>query len=576
MKWSLTEEKFLNTEIKRLLLIGAIKKCSVCADQFISNIFLTPKQNGSFRLILNLKQLNKFIQTEHFKMEDHKIVTKLLTKNMFLASIDLKDAYHLVSIHKKHHKYLRFVFAGQIYEYTCLPFGLNTAPYLFTKLLKPVLFYLRQRGFLSVLYIDDFLLLGRSYSECLSNIAVTKQVLSSLGFIINLEKSILIPNTNIKYLGFLYNTVDMSVSLPLDKQQSILKHVLKIMRSNRFTIQEFAKLIGKLIAACPAIKYGWLYTKNCERAKFLALRKSKGSYNYEMKISKEVLEDLTWWKTHLSSKNVFHSFIFKLEIFSDSSRSGWGVYCNGCKSRGFWSREDKKNHINYLELLAAFFGLKCFATNLINCEILLRIDNTTAISYVNRMGGIQFPHLNSLTKQIWQWCEQRNLFIFASYIKSKDNCIADHESRRLDTETEFTIANYAFKKICHDLRTPEVDLFASRINAKCKIFASWFRDPEAEILDAFTVSWANYNFYAFPPFSLVAKVLQKIIIDRAEGIVVVPYWPSQPWYPLFKELLIKESILFSPNTNLLLSIDRTPHALHQKLSLEAGLLSGRQ
>jgi len=45
--------------------------------------------------------------------------------------------------------------------------------------------------------------------------------------------------------------------------------------------------------------------------------------------------------------------------------------------------------INYLELLSAFFALKCFAENLRDCDVLLRIDNTTAIAYINKMGGIQ-------------------------------------------------------------------------------------------------------------------------------------------------------------------------------------------
>lgn len=70
---------------------------------------------------------------------------------------------------------------------------------------------------------------------------------------------------------------------------------------------------------------------------------------------------------------------------------------------------------------AAFFGLQCFAEDLHDTNILLRIDNTTAISYINRMGGIQFKNLNDITRQIWEWCESRNLWIFASYISSKKN-----------------------------------------------------------------------------------------------------------------------------------------------------------
>ncbi|CAH4002358.1 unnamed protein product [Pieris brassicae] len=60
------------------------------------------------------------------------------------------------------------------------------------------------------------------------------------------------------------------------------------------------------------------------------------------------------------------------------------------------------------------------------CQILLRIDNTKAISYINRMGGVQFPHLTKIAKELWQWCEARN--IVGSYIRLADNSVADAES----------------------------------------------------------------------------------------------------------------------------------------------------
>ena len=65
-----------------------------------------------------------------------------------------------------------------------------------------------------------------------------------------------------------------------------------------------------------------------------------------------------------------------------------------------WSGTESKQHKNYLELLTTIMGIRCFANNLKDCEILLRIDNTTAISYINKMGGIQIPKLNYLAQDI--------------------------------------------------------------------------------------------------------------------------------------------------------------------------------
>nr|CAH7751248.1 unnamed protein product [Callosobruchus chinensis] len=116
--------------IQRLQDIGAVKAVNSCQDQFLSSYLLRQKDNGEFRFILNLKKLNEFISSPHFRLEDIRMVKNLITKNCFLASVDLKDAYFLVPIFKNHRKYLRFIFHNKIFEFPCLPYGLATAPYM--------------------------------------------------------------------------------------------------------------------------------------------------------------------------------------------------------------------------------------------------------------------------------------------------------------------------------------------------------------------------------------------------------------------------------------------------------------
>lgn len=184
----------------------------------VKNI-LVPKPDGTFRLILNLKKLNEFISTEHFKVEDWKVAKRLITDRDFMATLDLKDAYYVVPIKKSHRKYLRFVYEGKMFEFTCLPFGLNVAPYVFTKILKPVATYLRKRGFLSVVYLDDMLIIGKSYEDCARNVNVTRALLQELAFIINSEKSFIVPTQRCKFLGFIFDSKSMTIELPGDKVQ---------------------------------------------------------------------------------------------------------------------------------------------------------------------------------------------------------------------------------------------------------------------------------------------------------------------------------------------------------------------
>lgn len=227
-------------------------------------------------------------------------------------------------------------------------------------------------------------------------------------------------------------------------------------------------------------------------------------------------------------------------------------------------------------MLAALFAIKIFAKDLFDTQVLLRVDNTTAISCINRMGSVQFPHLHKIARQIWEFCEQRNLFLYASYIKSSQNTVADFESRKTHSDTEWELAPYAFLDITNAFGVPDIDLFASRSNAKCKKYVSWRADPYAFCIDAFTIKWNDYFFYAFPPFAIILKTLNKRIADKATGIVIVPNWPTQPWYPVFKKLVSSKVIYFNPSSELLFFGDsRTQYSLHKSLTLAAAILSGK-
>ncbi|XP_066600551.1 uncharacterized protein [Prorops nasuta] len=570
------DEQFLKEAIANLLTLGAITKVPKTKNQFVSTYFLAPKANGKMRFILNLKNLNKFIPTEHFKMEDFRTATKLVFKDCFLGSIDLKDAYFLIPLHKSSRKYVCFEWRGNRYEWNCIPFGLNVAPWLYTKIMKPVVNFLRNKGLSSVVYLDDWLIFGNTYDDCLKKLVLTIGVLESLGFIVNREKSSLIPKNSCQFLGMVLTSSEMTIELPETKRHQIVKLIRNLRSKQVCSIREFASLVGCIIAACPAIQYGWLYTKSLERLKYLKLLKNYLNYSAKMVIPRSLSVDLDWWENKiLFSKNKIRSNRFELEIFSDASSLGWGIASNGEVAFGLWNDDEKLNHINYLELLAAFIGLKNFASIKRHCELLLRIDNTTAISYINRMGGIQYPILNKITRQIWQFCEVRNLWVFASYIASKDNVEADTASRANNVDTEWELANWAFDKITDKFGKVEIDLFASSLNRKCDRYCSWHPESEAYCIDAFTIDWSAWKFFAFPPMALILKCLQKIKNDQAEGILIAPVWPSQPWYPLWSTMIVGEPIFFQPDNNLLLSPCRTiQHPLASKLRLMAGLLSG--
>lgn len=130
----------------------------------------------------------------------------------------------MVSIDPAYRKYLRFQWREKIYEFSVLPFGLSTAPFIFTKIIRPVVSMLRRKGYQSVVYLDDFLLLSPSETECEDNMRAHSSLLSSLGFLVNFNKSELKPSGR-RFLGFVFDAEQQSIAIPEDRRRILLEKV---------------------------------------------------------------------------------------------------------------------------------------------------------------------------------------------------------------------------------------------------------------------------------------------------------------------------------------------------------------
>ena len=210
-------------------------------------------------------------------------------------------------------------------------------------------------------------------------------------------------------------------------------------------------------------------------------------------------------------------------------------------------------------------------------HVRLMMDNTTAVACVNKMGTSHSELCNSVTKSIWDFCTERNIWISAAYIPGKANVEADEESRRINHDAEWKINSDMLLKALLCLKAkPDIDLFASRINFQFPKYMAYRPDPAAIAIDAFSVSWADRDFYAFPPFCIISRVLHKIIRDRAKGVLVVPNWASQCWYPRLARMLTQPPVLLPPGKNLV-SLPAQParkHRLYRSLQLLICTVSG--
>ena len=150
--------EFVTEAIKNLV----VNRCATLVEgqPYICSPFsVVSNSAGKLHLVLNLKYLNQYLHVLSFKYEDLRTAALMFEVDEYLFKFDLKSGYHHVDIHPDHQKYLGFQWEANgkvdFYTFTVLPFGLSTACYLFTKLMRPLIRHWRGRGLKAIIYLDD-------------------------------------------------------------------------------------------------------------------------------------------------------------------------------------------------------------------------------------------------------------------------------------------------------------------------------------------------------------------------------------------------------------------------------------
>jgi hypothetical protein len=126
-----------------------------------------------------------------------------------------------------------------------------------------------------------------------------------------------------------------------------------------------------------------LYYQALELDKCDALKHNQGNFDASMTLSCQAKQDLYWWASSIQGSQKPIS-----QGNPDASLAGWGAHYNTQTTGGRWNTIEAQLHINQLEMLAAFFALKTFCANFHNAHVCLKIDNVTAVTYLNNMGGV--------------------------------------------------------------------------------------------------------------------------------------------------------------------------------------------
>lgn len=539
------KQQFISEEVLSLLEKNAIEP--VPSDQigqgFYSTFFLVPKKDGGFRPILNLRVLNTYLKVPHFKMETLRSIVRAIDPGDWALSLDLKDAYLHVAMFPADRKFLRFCWQGQHYQFKAMPFGLAIAPRIFTKLMAVIGSYLRKRQIQVFMYLDDWLIKSQDRTLLLRQLEETLQLIQNLGLIVNVQKSNMNPSQVVLYLGSVFNTRRGLVLPSEERFQKIVEEIATISEMKCVVAQKVLRLLGLMASVIDLTPFARLHMRPIQFYLLSFWRPHKDSLMQSIPVKDTLLHHLEWWR---QAENIFQGVSLQekqphsVTLWTDASTQGWGAHLEDHQISGVWSTRERDCHINWLEMRAVQLALIHFESILLNKRVLLRCDNSTVVSYVNREGGTKSFQLCCLVWEIFNWCKIRKIVIRAAHIPGKKNVLADDLSRGRQGVriTEWSLKQELVNQIFLRFSTPNIDLFATRENKKLPVFCSPFPDQLAWAVDALSVPWKGMFAYAFPPPVLIPQVLQKVRKEPCLLVLVAPHSPRQSWYPILLDLLV--------------------------------------
>ena len=543
---------------------------------YYCRLFTVPKRTGGHRPVLDLSPLNRFLARKRFRMETPQTFRESLLPGDWVTSLDLTDAYFHILIHPRDRKWLRFRWGDRIFQFRALPFGLALSPWVFTKVVREVCAMVHRRGIRMRAYLDDWAIQAQSQELARCHTATVLELSESLGFHVNLTKSDLEPSQLFRYLGLIFHTVSWTVRPSDDRIDRLLSSIRALLQRQSASARELAQILGSMESMVPVVHMAGV-TKRLFQREFRA-RWSQSLSNWD------ALIPLDSWFAQVTAPWLTPGFLTKgvpitlpppvAEIFTDASHEGWGAHLDGHHASGTWGTEVRSTHINTLEMKAVELALKSLLPVLPRGHVRVRSDNATVIAYINHQGGTVSNSLSTLTESILTWADSKGVTLSAVHVKGKSNVLADLLSRP-DTilQTEWTLVHQALTPVWERFGRPWVDLFATTYSARLPNYVSPVPDPQAWGVDALSIQWRGLDAYAFPPFTLIHRVLRKWEQEQPRLILIAPDWPAQGWYPSLLQLARDKLPLALGPRSVVQPRSGVPHGNVGMLRLTAWLLS---
>ena len=548
--------QFVTDSIRDLVSHGCVKELSsppvVC-----SPLIVVTSRTGKRRLVINLRYVNRYLWKDKFKYEDIRTAMLFFEKDGYLCTFDLKSGYHHIDIHENCQTYLGFQWDSKFYRFTVLPFGLATACYIFTKVLRALVRLWRSKGIKVVLYIDDGIIVAPSFEKASLHSQFIRMSLEEAGFLVNEEKSQWEPRQCVCWLGFVIDLERSAIAIPVDKIELLKDMLSSALENCTLSAKTVASIVGRIISMGLGIgPIARLRTRS-----LYALLDSRCSWYEELVVSEEAKSELQFWLTnldHFNGQGIWRSASAVRVVYSDASSSGFGGYIveHGQHfAHGQWREDEIDTSSTWRELTAVARVLQAVANKMVGHRVRWFTDNQNVVKIVTV--GSRKPALQAVAVRIFRLAWENSISLEPEWIPREENKIADYVSRIVDYD-DWMLNPEIFRSLDYVWGPHTVDRFASDHNTQLDRFNSRFWNPGCEAVDAFTVDWSGENNWWCPPVSLITRVIRHAESCHSQGTLIVPFWKSAVFWPMicpegeqFAQFII-DSMVIAPVPGMIL------------------------
>ena len=401
-----------------------------------------PHQQGKWRLIVDLSHpegssVNDGIPPElcslrYVSVDDAVKVILALGKGTELAKFDIQSAYRIVPVHPTDRCLLGMIWNGQLYVDTALPFGLRSAPKIFTAVADALQFIMQKHGVHRIMhYLDDFLLFGAPGTEqCCQALQLAMDCCTRLGVPIA-ESKIEGPTERITFLGIELDTEKGELRLPEEKLLRLQREIRRWTSRRSCTKRDLLSLIGQLQHACCVVQPGRTFLR-----RMINLSTTVKRLHHNIRLNKNFKSDLSWWSIFLPTWNgvgvmssVSRSLV-RQQLTTDASGK-WG--CGGYTSTGEWFMLEwpyswKSIHITVKELLTIVMGAALWGKQWQGGSVVCRCDNAAVVAIL-KSGWCKDNMAMHLLRSLFFWLAMYQVSILNEHIPGVSNGPADALSR---------------------------------------------------------------------------------------------------------------------------------------------------